>query len=47
LIIPKRFSYSKEEVDNFLNAIEEVLLILSTSWERVAEVHLSRYPKLN
>ena len=45
--MPKGFSYSEEEVDNFLDAIEEILPISLTAWERVAEVHLSRYPGLN
>jgi hypothetical protein len=36
-----------EEVDNFLDAVEEYLSISLTAWERVAEVHLSWYPNLN
>jgi hypothetical protein len=45
--MPKGFSYSKEEVDSFLDNVEEYLPISLTAWERVAEVHLSRYPDLN
>jgi hypothetical protein len=45
--MPKGFSYSKEKVDNFLDAIVEVLPISLTAWERVAEVHLLWYPDLN
>jgi hypothetical protein len=37
----------KEEVDNFLDAIEEVLPISFTAWKTVAAVHLLRYPNLN
>jgi hypothetical protein len=44
--MPKGFSYSTEEVDSFLNLLEEYLPISSTAWERVAEVHLTRYPDL-
>jgi hypothetical protein len=43
----KGFPYSKEEVDNLLDAVEEVLSISLTAWVKVAEVHLSRYPNLN
>ncbi len=42
--MPKGFAYSKEELDNFLNIIEEVLLISSTTWECITEVYSSRYP---
>ncbi len=35
-----------EEVDSFLNLVEEYLPIFSTAWERVAEVQLTRYPNL-
>jgi hypothetical protein len=45
--MPKEFSYSKEEVDNFLDAIKEVLSISLTARDRVAEVHLLRYTDLN
>jgi hypothetical protein len=41
--MPKGFSHSKDKVDNFVDAIEEVLLISLTAQERVAEVHLLRY----
>ncbi len=43
----KSFSYSKEEVDSFLDTVEEYLPISSTAWERVAEVYLTWYPNLN
>jgi hypothetical protein len=44
--MPKGFSYSPEEVDSFLDFLEEYLPISSTAWERVAEVHLMWYPDL-
>jgi hypothetical protein len=47
IIIPKGFSYSKEEVDSFLDTVEEYLPISLTAWERVAEIHLMWYPNLN
>jgi hypothetical protein len=44
--MPKGFSYSTEEVDSFLDLLEEYLPISATAWERVAEVHLTWYPNL-
>jgi hypothetical protein len=44
--MPKGFSYLTEEVDSFLDLLEEYLPISLTAWERVAEVHLTRYPDL-
>jgi hypothetical protein len=44
--MPKGFSYSTEEVESFLDLLEEYLPISSTAWERVAEVHLTWYPDL-
>jgi hypothetical protein len=45
--MPKGFSYSTEEVDSFLDILEEILPISTTAWKRVAEIHLTRYLKLN
>jgi hypothetical protein len=45
--MPKGFSYLKEELDSFLDTVEEYLPISLTAWERIAEVHLLRYPDLN
>jgi cell division septum initiation protein DivIVA len=42
--MPKGITYSQEEVDNFLDELEEILPATATGWERVAEIHLSRYP---
>jgi hypothetical protein len=42
--MPKRFSFLEEEVDNFLDAVEEVLQISSTACKRVVEVLFLRYP---
>jgi hypothetical protein len=44
--MPKGFAYSKEELNNLLNIIEEVLPISSTMWECIAEVHSLRYPDM-
>jgi hypothetical protein len=41
--MPQGFSYSLEEVDNFLDALEDIPAT-ATGWERVADLHLSRYP---
>jgi hypothetical protein len=45
--MPQGVSYSKDEVETFLDAVEEGLLITLTARERVTEVHLLRYPDLN
>ncbi len=42
-MMPKGFSYLTEEVNSFLNLLEEYLPISTTAWERVAEVHLTWY----
>jgi hypothetical protein len=42
--MPKGNTYSQEEVDNFLDTLKEILPVTVTGWERVAEIHLSRYP---
>jgi hypothetical protein len=42
--MPKGASYSKEELDCFLDAIEDILLISSTAWGSIAETHMARYP---
>jgi hypothetical protein len=44
--MPKGFSYSTEEVDSFLDLLEENLPVSATAWERVAEVHLTWYPNI-
>ena len=42
--MPKGITYLQEGVDNFLDELEEILPVTATGWERVAEIHLSRYP---
>ena len=42
--MPKGITYLQEEGDNFLDELEEILPASATGWERVAEIHLSRYP---
>jgi hypothetical protein len=44
--MPKGFAYSKKELDNFLDIIEEVLPISLTAWKCVAEAHSLRYPDM-
>jgi hypothetical protein len=45
--MPNGFSYSKEEVDSFLDTVEEYLPMSLTAWERVAEVYLTWHSDLN
>jgi hypothetical protein len=42
--MPKGITYLQEEVDNFLNTLEKILPVTATGWERVTEIHLSKYP---
>ncbi len=42
--MPQGFSYLQEEANNFLNQLEEILPVTATAWERVADLHLLRYP---
>ena len=44
--MPKGLTYSQEEVDNFLEIVEEILPMSPSAWERIAELHSSRYPDL-
>ena len=44
--MPKGLAYSPEELHSFLDTLEEILPISATAWERVTEVHLSRYPDM-
>ena len=38
-------NFTREEIDSFLDIIEDVLPLSSTQWERLAEMHSVRYPK--
>ena len=42
--MPKGTNYSSEELDNFLDLVDEIFPISATQWDCVAELHLSRYP---
>jgi len=44
--MPKGLNYSQEEVENFLDIVEEILPMSPSAWERIAELHSSRYPDL-
>jgi hypothetical protein len=42
--MPKGTNYSVEELNNFLDLDDEILLISATQWDCVAEQHMLRYP---
>ena len=42
----KGSNYSQEEMENFLDLVEEILPMSQSAWERIAELHSSRYPDL-
>jgi hypothetical protein len=42
--MPKGINYSSEELDCFLDAVEDLLPISSTAWGHVAKIHMARYP---
>jgi hypothetical protein len=42
--MPKGTNYSSEELNNFLDLVDEILPISATQWDRAAEQHLLRYP---
>jgi hypothetical protein len=44
--MPKRFTYSKGELENFLDIIEDVLPNSLTAWECIAEGHSLKYPNI-
>ena len=42
--MPRGANFSREELDSFLDIVNEILPISVTQWEHVAEMHNSRYP---
>jgi hypothetical protein len=42
--MPKGTNYSAEELDNFLDLVNEILPISATQWGRIAEHNMLRYP---
>ena len=42
--MPRGANFSREELDSFLDSVEEILPLSTTQWESVVEIHSSRYP---
>ena len=42
--MPREANFSREELDSFLDSVEDILPLSTTLWEKVAEMHLVRYP---
>ncbi len=42
--MPKGSNYSAEELDNFLDIINDILPVSATQWESALEQHLVKYP---
>ena len=38
-------NFTRDEINSFLDIVEDVLPLSSTQWERVAATHLARYPR--
>jgi len=42
--MPRGANFSREELDSFLDSVEDILPLSTTQWESVVETHLARYP---
>ena len=42
--MPRGANFSREELDSFLDSVEEILPLSTTQWESVVEIHSARYP---
>ena len=42
--MPRGANFSREELDSFLDSVEEILPLSTTQWESVLEIHSARYP---
>jgi hypothetical protein len=42
--MPRGANFSREELDSFLDSVEDILLLSTTQWESVVETHSVRYP---
>jgi hypothetical protein len=42
--MPRGAIFLREELDSFLDSVEEILPLSTTQWESVVEIHSSRYP---
>jgi hypothetical protein len=42
--MPRGANFSSEELDSFLDSVEDILPLSTTQWESVVETHSARYP---
>jgi hypothetical protein len=42
--MPRGANFSREELDSFLDSVEDILPLSTTQWESVVETHSTRYP---
>ena len=42
--MPRGANFSREELDSFLDTVEDILPLSKTQWESVVETHSARYP---
>ena len=42
--MPRGANFSREELDSFLDSVEDILPLSTTQWESVVEMHSARYP---
>ncbi len=42
--MPRGANFSREELDSFLDSVEDILPLSTTQWESVVETHMARYP---
>jgi hypothetical protein len=42
--MPRGANFSREELDSFLDSVEDILPLSTTQWESVVEMHLAKYP---
>jgi hypothetical protein len=42
--MPRGVNFSREELDSFLDSVEDILPLSTTQWESVVETHSARYP---
>jgi hypothetical protein len=42
--MPSGAKFSREELESFLDSVEDILPLSTTQWESVVEMHSARYP---
>jgi hypothetical protein len=42
--MPRGTNFLREELDSFLDSVEDILPLSTTQWEGVVETHSARYP---